>query len=104
MTVATEKRITLATIKAFVRRNRDRMQVEFLSDFDGMVDAVTHLPRRGFRPAKNAERPTDYNMGIEGAWFVLQSRDYFTAYESEEFTGFHVYNCCGSFNLAIPKA
>lgn len=40
-------------------------------------------------------------MGIKGAWFVLRGRDYFERIGDQGFTGFHVYNCCGSFDIAI---
>jgi hypothetical protein len=42
-------------------------------------------------------------MGIKGAWFVGQSRDYFDAFENDNFIGYKVYNSCGSFYLAINK-
>jgi len=54
---------------------------------------------------KLAERVTEgsrnykYNLGIEGAWFVGSSRDYFEAYEVDDYKGYRVYNCCGSFVL-----
>jgi hypothetical protein len=42
-------------------------------------------------------------LGITGAWFVRSSRDYFDFIDAEGFTGFKVYNCCGSFRLLVPQ-
>lgn len=47
------------------------------------------------------ERVWDNNLGIQGVWLVNGSRDSFTAYDDGVFQGIHVYNCCGSFVVAV---
>lgn len=61
---------------------------------------------RGFTPAEPTETEAmrDNSLGIRGAWFVFQGRDYFTAYDDGTFAGYEISNCCGSFILAVPKA
>jgi len=104
---ATQKKITLSTVKSFITKNRENLFINVKSNFDGMTDCVQ--PKDGgFDKAtsNNAELGTqmyDATMGIAGAWFVRGSRDYFTAYEDEKFIGFEVYNSCGCCILAIKK-
>lgn len=94
------KKITLATLKAFVKKTfPDNLYVKTLSDFDGQVDCVmpTHDEfKRVF--AVNYENKRSWD--IKGIWFVGESRDYIEAYDDGEFTGYQISNCCGSFILA----
>lgn len=94
---------TLATVKSFIRKNQSRLLVSFKSSFDAMVDGVVRSDDAAFRPVIPSESPSQYDLGIRGAWFVRNSRDYFSIYEDPERVGFSVYNSCGSFVLAIPK-
>ena len=97
-----EKKITLATVKKFIRDNKEGLYINVKSNFDGMVDCV--MPQDGgFTKIKEAEMNKEYNQGISGAWFVGQSRDYFTNYSDDKFVGIEVYNCCGTFILAVNK-
>lgn len=105
------KKVTLTTIKSFIRNNADKLLIKQKSSFDGMVDMVTES-KDHFRKvdaskinfAKNSYGSTqDHTYGIPGAWFIEQSRDYFTPYETSEMIGYNVYNCCGEFYLAILK-
>jgi hypothetical protein len=91
---------TLATVKKFVRQNRARLLVRNLSDFDGMTDCVERCADRGFRSAAPGKYTND--LGIAGAWFVFNSRDSISPLNESGMSGFHIYNCCGSFDLAIP--
>lgn len=98
------KKITKATFKSFVNKNRASLFVNVTSSFDGMTDCCESR-NGGFReakvdPLKNAEGHT---LGVNGIWLVGQSRDYFTAYESAIFTGIEVYNSCGCFIVAVRK-
>lgn len=95
-------KITKATIKSFIRKNLDKLYINVNSKFDGMVDCCMPV-EGGFHKALTTERNTQYTLGIEGAWFVGQSRDYFTPYENENFTGYEISNACGLFTLAIKK-
>ena len=94
-------RITLATIKAFIRNNPE-LYIRNTSDFDGMTDCVQQCEHSMFRLAERAEGHRN-ELGIKGAWFVFGSRDYFSPFETDTLTGYRVYNCCGSFTLAIRK-
>jgi hypothetical protein len=35
---------------------------------------------------------------------VLRGGDYISAFEENGMKGFHVYNCCGSFDVAVRIA
>jgi len=104
----TEKKITLATIKSFIKKNRADLFINVESDFDSMTDCVESR-NGGFVKAEQDKTDSinsDYNertQGIKGAWFVGGSRDYFNLYDENGFIGYRCYNCCGSFVLAIAK-
>jgi len=96
------KKITLTTIKSFIKKNKDQLFIEKKNEFDGMVDGI--MPTEGgFKKAFESKTYSEYNLGLAGAWFVRNSRDYFTPFEDDQFKGFKVSNCCGSFILAVKK-
>ena len=95
-------KITKATIKSFIRKNPDNLFINVKSSFDGMIDGCAYY-NDGF---KKAEKDTDNirnTLGVSGAWFVNNSRDYFNPYNKDGFIGYGVTNCCGSFILAIKN-
>ena len=92
-------KITLATVKKFIRENIENLYINKKSSFDGMVDCVMPLDG-GFKPVEFVE-VQPYNLGIDGAWFVGGSRDYFTFYKDSIFKGIEVSNSCGHFILSI---
>lgn len=95
---------TMATVKSFVRKNQGRLYIRYHSAFDGMVDAVRyHEGPREFHLTQPGEHVSN-SLGIQGAWFVGSSRDYLTPLAENGFSGFHVSNCCGSFDLAVKAA
>jgi hypothetical protein len=98
-------RITLATIKSFIRKNRESLLINCKSSFDGMVDCVMPTDENGFTKALNPDEGRNFEncLGIHGAWFVLGGGDRFYPYEDESFKGYEVYNCCGRFILATSK-
>jgi hypothetical protein len=102
------KKITLSTVKSFIKKNRENLFINVKRAFDGMTDGCESL-HEGFVKAqddKTQSLNSDYRnctQGIKGAWFVGSSRDYFTAYNSGNLTGFEISNCCGTFILAIPN-
>lgn len=102
-TITQEKRITSATIKSFIEKNRGNLYIKNESHFDGMTDGIAYNPKPFFHKATETDTMSDYTLGVQGAWFVGSSRDHFTPYEDDEFTGFEVYNSCGTFTLAIKK-
>ena len=102
------KKITLSTIKSFINKNRERLFINVKFSFDGIIDCVSSL-NHGFVPAKKDKtesKCSDYyksTQGIEGAWFVGCSRDYFEKFEDGNLIGYKISNSCGSFILATNK-
>ena len=96
-------KITMATVKSFVKKAGDKLLVSTRSTFDGMTDCVMPTGDKTFAPAVASDHPYDSNLGLRGVWFVLGSRDYFSPYEDDKVTGIEVSNCCGSFILAVAK-
>ena len=98
------KKITRSTIKSFINREmkNGNLYIFNKSTFDGMVDGVRDCDDRGFRKVVPVE-PTQYNLGVQGAWFVGQSRDHFTPYSDNDFIGYEVYNSCGHFIIGMKR-
>ena len=93
---------TKATIKSFIKKNADNLYINVKSSFDGMTDCC-ESQNNGFQKAQ-PDSDGFYNqhtLGITGAWFVGQSRDYFYPYNQNGFKGYEVSNCCGHFILAV---
>lgn len=104
MQVATPaKRITLATIKSFLRRNQGQVHIKLLSHFDGMTDGTRDVERPAFVLAAPTERSPQYTLGLAAAWFVGGSRDSYSAYEDDTYQGYEVWNCCVHFIIAVKK-
>jgi len=106
--LATEKKITLATFKSFIRKNRDALLIRTISHFDGQCDGVRNVhdtfhPIVGFDPVAERQHICSHNLGLAGVWLVLGGRDYFRAWSDETHSGIYVSNCCGSFILAVAK-
>ena len=96
------KKITKATVKSFINKNIDQLLINCKSSFDGMYDCCMPIGNE-FKKAIKTDECVSHNLGVYGAWFVGQSRDYFTKYETDQLTGIEVSNCCGHFILAIEK-
>lgn len=94
------KKITLATIKSFVRKNENNLLIRVTSTFDGMTDCVQQIENE-FEKIKKAEYKYENNLGFNGIWLVGGGRNYFSQLNTKGKIGFHVYNCCGSFDIAI---
>ena len=103
MTVATTKRITIATVKSFIAKNRPNLLICQKSSYDSMEDGVRSTGNRDFSPALESDRPCSNNMGIHGAWFVMRSNDWFEAFSNDEVVGYEINNSCGTFILAIKR-
>jgi len=102
----TKKKITLATVKSFIKKNKDNLYIRVDSKFDGMTDCVESVDNDGFEKVQlmNPEdRNYEYRLGIPSAWFVRDSRDYFDPYEDKQFLGISVWNSCGSFVIVRKK-
>jgi hypothetical protein len=101
---ATAKKVTLATIKSFVKKNAGKLLISTGSRFDGSVDCVMPCADKSFTPVimnDDGEYMMKATLGIQGAWFVRDSRDYFTPFEKDGLVGYEVYNSCGCFSLAV---
>lgn len=94
------KKATVATVKSFVRKNRQSLLVKTTSSFDGTVDGVRQCEDLGFSPAVTADH-VEHTMGVQGAWLVGGSRDYIKPFREGGFEGYEVYNCCGNFRVAV---
>lgn len=98
----TNKKITRATVKSFINKNSSNLFLNVKSSFDGMTDGCERH-NGGFQEAKKTTEHQDNTLGVAGAWFVGDSRDYFTSFSNEIFEGVEVSNSCGHFILAVKK-
>jgi len=94
-------KITLATVKGFIKKNNE-IYIKVESNFDDMTDCCEKLNDE-FSLIGTTSTNKENTFGISGAWFVLRGGDYFSAFENETYKGIEVYNCCGSFILAVKK-
>lgn len=101
----TTQKITKATFKSFVSKHfaTNDLYIKVTSTFDGMVDCVMPVHSEFKKVSLSSHGTNDNTLGFNGVWLVGSSRDYFTKYEDDEFTGIEVYNCCGGFTVAIKK-
>jgi len=97
---------TLATLKSFVRKNDGKLLLKVSSKFDGMTDCVEHVSDTFTTAEKTewSEKHTSHTLGYQGVWLVGQSRDYISPINSNGLVGFHVFNACGSFDVAVREA
>jgi len=95
-------KITLATLKSFVKKNSGKLFINVTSKFDSMTDCA-QAAHDGFHEVVATESHIEHTMGVQGAWIVKGSRDYLSAFENETFVGIRVSNCCGSFTIATKK-
>lgn len=107
MSNAATKKITLATVKAFIRKNINNLYVITNSRFDGMEDGVRQCEGATFVKVNPADyKPQNQDtQGIQGVWFVRGSRDYFESFTQQTpegtITGYKVVNCCGSWKIGV---
>ena len=94
-------KITMTTLKSFIRKNDGKLFIRTKSSFDGMTDCVQQCEDRGWSAALPTDLHNAHTLGIQGAWCVGGSRDYLSPVAEGPFIGFHVSNCCGSFDLAV---
>ena len=95
-------KITRATVKKFIRENKEDLQLNIRNTFDGMIDG-TRIINGGFQKADLLDNPSDNDLGIRGFWLVGSSRDLFLAYETDTHKGIEYSNCCGHGIIAITK-
>ena len=87
------KKITVATLKAFMRKNPDFIVVEKYS-FDGMID--------GTSSAQAGVKNWGFDKTID---FVLvrSSGNYLQFVEKSGYYGINVYNCCGNYDILVKE-
>lgn len=90
-------------VKRFVAKHRDNgLLVRCESDFNGMTDCVEHNPAAAFRPAApDTFKSAEHTLGVRGVWLVLRGRDSVRVFNADGLTGYHVFNSCGSFTIAV---
>ena len=97
-------KITLATIKSFIKREHiaGRLHSKSLSSFDGMVDCV--MPKvSDWTKVESVNFEKQHTFNIPNIWLVGESRDYFTAYQDENFIGYEISNACGSSLIGFKR-
>lgn len=98
-----KNKITLATFKSFVKKNRENLLVKVGSSFSGMTDMCEPVDDH-FTPAEDNDHfPTKNSLGIGGIYLVGSSRDRFRYFENENLVGIEVYNACGNFTVAVKS-
>jgi hypothetical protein len=97
-----EKKITRATVKAFIKKNRENLYIRQDSRLDGMIDGIEML-NGGFEKAERDDRKYHElnTLRVKNLWLAGNSRDYFRFYADGKFTGIEYTNCCASGVLAI---
>jgi len=101
--MATQKKITRATFKSFLKNNAENLFVRVDSQFDGMQDMIDNIKDPQFKKAKASLKYVENTLGIDGVYLVGSSRDSFRHYEDSEYVGLEYYNCCGGGVVAIKK-
>ena len=97
------KKITLATVKSFIKKNSENLYIKCQSSFDGMIDGISYNKLADFQKVILNNNLYKNTLGISGAWFVGSSRDYFNLYEENNMICISVSNSCGSFVLSTIK-
>lgn len=99
------KKITMATIKSFVRKNEGSLFVSHGYSFDGMTDCCQPSRDKSIKPLEGSFDNNEPTLGFPALWFVGGSRDKFAPQEIEsngvKYTGFEVYNCCACFTILV---
>lgn len=98
-------KITLATLKSFLKKNEGNLYVIEHSRFDGMSDMVeTNLNAQMHKVDAKFNAEYTHTFGIDGIWVVRGSRDWFSERKLEKadgsvYEGIHCWNCCGEWTV-----
>jgi len=110
-----KKKITIATFKAFIRRNSDKLYIKVNSKFNGMIDMVDNVEDDYSKvdaskinlnthyTAKDGWKNFNNELGIPGCWLVGGGRDYTRLINNDKYVGINIFNSCGSFNIVVKK-
>ena len=94
---------TIATVKSFIKKNRQALFIKLTSSFDSQSDSVVNKESE-FELSKEGESINEqHDFGVRGAWFVGNSRDYISVYDQPGFSGYRIVNSCGAFVLAVKN-
>lgn len=105
MTNSQGKKVTIATIKSFVKREKaiNNLYIKTKTNFDSNSDCVMPTEDNAFHLVEETRLDSKYTLGIAGAWFVGSSRDYFTSFADSDYIGYEISNSCGTFILAMHR-
>lgn len=96
------KKFTLASAKAFIKKNRSNLLIKVKSKFDGMTDGIDYVTDAKFVPITSAQFIGENNLGISGVWFTHSGNSFYPMQKEDgTVVGFECYNCCGSFILKV---
>ena len=92
---------TLATLKSFINREwkNNNLYIKQKSNFDGMTDCVQDVEDT-FEKAVPSDSSRENTLGFRKVYIVRGGRDYITVYSENDYSGYEVSNCCGSFIVA----
>jgi hypothetical protein len=95
------KKITLTTVRSFIKENAENIFISHKSAFDGSIDGSRDADDKAFKKVTICGEGSRTNgEGVPGAWFVKSSRDHFTYFNKDGYEGIEVYNCCAHFIIA----
>lgn len=97
-------KITKASFKSFLKKNKGNLFILNESHFDGMQDMVVNKDNPQWLPLqeKPDSRCVENDLGYKGIYLVNGSRDTFEDFQDANgMKGISVYNCCGSFIVAV---
>ena len=95
-------KITMATVKSFIRKNTDNLYLKKINSYDSMCDGVNERAAHGFTQVALNPQAHANKLGIDGAW-CTPGGNLLTEYNDGIFKGFDVYNCCGHFVIAVKN-
>lgn len=95
------KKFTRASLKKFIRDNKDSLYICVKSSFSGMTDCVEQVDNGYVDVVPGDIDFTDvHTFGIPGLYLVGSSRDRFRV---EDDGGITISNCCGHCTLHTKK-
>lgn len=101
-TTITTKKITLTTVKSFIKKNEGKLFLKCESSFSGMSDMVEFDANAQFKPVTKTENNLKITLGVDGL-FIAGNWNLYNHFENDQFVGIEIYNCCGTDILAIKK-
>lgn len=98
--------ITLATIKSFIKRNSKNLFIKNVRVHNSMVDGCESVNSDFIKVDVDLLRlaKKESDLGVPGADFAMykgRGGDLFSVYDKDGFVGYEVYNCVGTFIIAV---